>query len=114
MGFPFHESILEEMIGPNKVCEDLHHKSYFLPELRRIESSEFHVRLSEGVSQIVNHFPKEGLFTEENTENISKIIPINISTKPNVVENVYIRANSSLKEIATYTTLFNEFRDVFS
>ena len=32
----------------------------------------------------------------------------------NVVENVYIGANCSLEEIAIYTALFKEFRDVFS
>ena len=47
-------------------------------------------------------------------ENISITIPINISANPNVVENVYIGANCSPKEIAIYTTLFKEFRDVFS
>ena len=85
MGFSFDEAIFEEMIGPYKVCQDVHHKSYFLPEMRRIESSELHVRLSEGVDQPVNPFPKEGVLLEGNMANISITIPINISTKPNVV-----------------------------
>ena len=102
------------MIGSNKVCEDLHHKSYFLPELSKIENPEFHVRLSEGVGQPVNPLPKEGVFAEGNMANISATIPINISTKPDVVENVYIGANSSPEEIATYTALFKEFDDVFA
>jgi hypothetical protein len=36
--FPFNEAILEEMTGPDRPWDDLHHRSYFLPELRRIEA----------------------------------------------------------------------------
>ena len=46
--------------------------------------------------------------------NISATIPINISVNPNVTENIHIDANCSPKEIAIYTSLFKEFRDVFS
>ena len=113
MVLPSDEAILEEMIGPYKVCEDLHHNSYFLPELSVIESSEFHVRLSECVDQLVNPLTKEGVFAEGNMANISATIPINISTKPDVMENVYIGASSSPEEIATYPSLFKEFCDVF-
>ena len=49
MGFPFDEAILEAMIGPKKICEYLHHKSYFLQELSRIENFEFHEILDEGI-----------------------------------------------------------------
>ena len=45
---------------------------------------------------------------------ISTTIPINISINPDVVENIHISANCSPGEIAIYTTLFKEFRDVFS
>ena len=47
-------------------------------------------------------------------ENIYVTISINISANPNIVENVYIGANCSPQEIAIYTTLFKEFRDIFS
>ena len=47
-------------------------------------------------------------------ENIFVTIPINISTNPNIVENVYISANCSPKEIAIYTALFKEFHNMFS
>jgi hypothetical protein len=36
--FPSDEAIIEAMTSPNKPWDDLHHKSYFLPELRRIEA----------------------------------------------------------------------------
>ena len=67
------------------------------------------MRLSKEVDHPLNLLPKEGVFAEVNMANISETRPINISTKPGIVENVYIGANSSPKEIAIYTTLFKEF-----
>jgi hypothetical protein len=37
---PFDEAVIEAMTSPNKHWEDLHHTSYFLPELSRIEAGE--------------------------------------------------------------------------
>jgi hypothetical protein len=34
---PSDEAIIEAMTSPDKPWEDLHHRSYFLPELSRIE-----------------------------------------------------------------------------
>ena len=45
MVLPSDEAILEAMCGRDKICEDLHHRSYFLPKLSRIENQEFHMRL---------------------------------------------------------------------
>ena len=95
-------------------CEDLHHKSFFLLELSRIENQEFHVRLVDNVDLSINPLPNEGVFVEGNMENISTTFPINISVNPNVIENVHISANCSREDIAIYTALFNEFIDVFS
>ena len=104
----------EAMCGRGKICEDLHHQSYFLPELSRIENQDFHMRLSDDVDTPINPLPREGMFAEGNMANISATIPINISVNPDVVENIYIGANYSPKEISIYTSLFKEFRDVFS
>ena len=64
MVLPSDEAILEAMSGHGKICEDLHHRSYFLPELSRIENQEFRVRLSEDVHIPINPFPMEGMFAE--------------------------------------------------
>ena len=114
MVLPYDESILEAMCGRDKICEYLHHRSYFLPELSRIDNQEFHVRLTDDVDTPVNPLSKEGMFAEGNMENISTTIPINISVNPNIVENVHIGANFSQEEIAIYTTLFKEFCDIFT
>ena len=49
-----------------------------------------------------------------NMENISSMIPINISRDPGRIENVYIWAECSHAEILEYTKLFKEFCDIFS
>ena len=72
------------------------------------------MRLTGDVDTPINPLLREGIFSEGNMEKISATIPINISTNPNVVENIHISANCSPEELAIYTTLFNEFRDVFS
>ena len=108
------ESILEAMSGRGKICEDLHHRSYFLPELSKIENQEFHLRLSEDVDTPINPLPREEIFVEGNMENIFATIPINISVNPDVMENIHISANCSPEEIAIYISLFKEFRDVFA
>ena len=72
------------------------------------------MRLAGDVDTPINPLPREGIFDEGNMENISATIPINISAKPNVVENVHIGVNCSPEEIAIYTALFKEFCDVFS
>ena len=114
MVLPSDEAILEAMCEQDKICEYLHHRSYFLPELSRIKNQEFHMRLAGDVDTPINPLPREGIFAEGNMANISTTIPINISTNPNIVENVHIGANCSPEEIAIYTSLFKKFRDVFA
>ena len=106
MFLPSDETILEAMCRWDNICEDIHHRSYFLPELSRIKNQEFHMRLASDVDAPINPLPREGIFAEGNMENISATIPINISANPNVLENVHIDANYSPKEISIYTALF--------
>ena len=70
MVLPYNESILESMSGRGNICEDIHHHSYFLPELSRIENQEFLLRLSEDVDTPINPLPREGMFAEGNMANI--------------------------------------------
>ena len=72
------------------------------------------MRLEDDVDTPINPLPREGMFAEGNMENIYTTIPINISTNPDVVENIHIGANCSPEKIAIYTSLFKEFRDVFA
>ena len=72
------------------------------------------MRLAVDLDKPINPLPREGMFTEGSMENIFATIPINISVNPNVVKNVHIGENYSPEEIAIYTALFTEFRDVFA
>jgi hypothetical protein len=54
------------------------------------------------------------MFYEGNLSNISPTIPLDISIKPGVVENVHIGASCSHDEVVTYKSLFQEFCDVFA
>jgi hypothetical protein len=38
--FPYDEAIIEAMTGPKQPWEDMHHRSYFLPELQSSQSGE--------------------------------------------------------------------------
>ena len=46
--------------------------------------------------------------------NITKTMPMDISVKPGISENIYRGMNSSPDEVQSYTTLLKEFRDVFT
>ena len=43
---PLDEAIIEAMNCSNKPWDDMHHHSYFLPELERIEQDDFRSTLS--------------------------------------------------------------------
>ena len=55
-----------------------------------------------------------GSFEEGNLANISSTMKVNISTKPEVIEHITLRAYFSLEEVASYKALFQEFRDIFA
>ena len=52
--------------------------------------------------------------SEGNLCNITKTMPVDISMKLDISENIFIGRNSSPKEVQSYTSLFKEFRDVFT
>jgi hypothetical protein len=111
---PFDEAIIEAMTSSEKSWEDLHHKSYFLPELSRIEAGEFTVTMMGDQPCPINLLSTQEIYFEGNTMNITETIPINISRNPGVMENVFVGADFSPEEIQIYKDLFKEFRDVFA
>lgn len=46
--------------------------------------------------------------------NISRTVPIDISVKPEIIENIHIGASCTENELQTYKSLFQEFHDVFA
>jgi hypothetical protein len=49
--FPSDEAIIEEMTGAERPWEDMHHRSYFLPEISHVENGEFKSTVSRSVDQ---------------------------------------------------------------
>jgi len=47
MVLPTNEAILEALIGLEKTWEDMHRRSYFLPDLDKVKSGEFHKPFSQ-------------------------------------------------------------------
>jgi hypothetical protein len=112
--FPSNEAILEALTGPDRPWDDLHHRSYFLPELRRIEAGDFVSTVNGDNACPINLLATHIVYVEGNIESIDTKIPIDISRTPGVVENVFVGANYSPEEIRTYIELFKEFHDVFA
>ena len=52
--------------------------------------------------------------SELNLGNISRTVPIDISVKLGIFENIHIGASYTENELQTYKALFQEFRDVFA
>jgi hypothetical protein len=63
---PLDEAILEAIYGPNRAWDDMHHRSYFLPELVRIEQDDFRSTLSEMVGHVVVSLDMHGIYAEGN------------------------------------------------
>jgi hypothetical protein len=112
--FPSDEEIIEVMTSLEKPWVDLHHRSCFLPELRRIEAGEFTLNMTGDRSCPINPLAMHTIYAEGNMETITGMIPIDISRTPGVVENILVEADYSPKEIRIYMDLFKEFCDVFS
>jgi hypothetical protein len=94
--------------------DDGHHRSILFLEQHTIEGYQWISTLSTIV--VISTVPESthDLFYEGNLSNISPTIPLDISIKPGIVENVHIRASCSHDEIVTYKSLFQEFRDLFA
>ena len=97
--FPSDEAIIEAMFGVEPPWEDLHHRSYFLPELDCLEREEFREVLSERIGSPMVSLSSPSLMADRNMANISPTIPINISHDLGRIENVYIGPECSHVEI---------------
>ena len=99
------------MPGVEPHWEEVHHRSYFLPELDHLEHEEFREILSKKIGSPVVPLSYPSQMADGNMVNISPMIPINIACDPGKIENVYIGAKCSHAEILEYTELFKEFHD---
>jgi hypothetical protein len=102
------EAIIEAMNGFSKPWDDMHHRSYFLPGLGRIEQDDFQYTLSEIVSHIIFPLDVHDIYAKGNLVCISPTVTIDISCTPGKIENVHISADCLLEEILIYNELFKE------
>jgi hypothetical protein len=102
--FPTEEMIMS--ILAENPWDDGHHHSILFLEQQTLENYQ---RISTPSTVVVITTVPEStrdVFAEGNLSNISTTIPIDISVKPGIVENVHIGASCSPDEIVTYTSLF--------
>jgi hypothetical protein len=104
---PSDEAVIEAMTSPDKPWDDLHRRSYFLPELHRIEVGEFAITMTGDQSCPINLLATQEIYAEGNMETITETIPINISRNPGVVENVFVGADCSPKRFK-FTQIFSK------
>jgi hypothetical protein len=104
--FPTDEGIMEVMSLEETPWDDSHHRSSFFlrPEIEIILR----------YLQILTFMYFIKIFYQGNLGVIYATVPIDISVKPRIMENVHIDASCSPDEIETYKELFKEFCDVFS
>jgi hypothetical protein len=115
---PFHViSPIDEMIMfvmEDTPWDDGHHHSILFLEQDTIENYQ---RISTPSTVVViSTVPKSthDVFSKGNLSDISPTIPLDISIKLGIVENVHIGASCSPDEIITYMSLFKEFHDIFA
>jgi hypothetical protein len=89
--FPSNEVILEAMTGSNIPWDAIHHRSYFLPELRRVEAGDFTTTMNVDATCHVNTLAMHKIYTEANMENIDEMIPNEISNTPGIIPSKRFR-----------------------
>jgi hypothetical protein len=112
--FPSDKAVIESMTSPDKPWDDLHHRSYFPPQLIIIKVGEFTLTMTGDRSCPINLLATHEVYAKGNMTTITETIPIDISRTPGIMENVFFGADFSPREIQIYTNLFKEFRDVFA
>jgi hypothetical protein len=102
--FPIDEMIMSVM--EDTPWDDGHHRSILFLEQHTLENYQWISTLSTIV--VISTIPESAhdVFSKGNLSNLSPTIPIDISIKPGIIENVHIRDSCSSKEIVTYTSLF--------
>ena len=117
--FRTDEEILKAITAPEYPWDDMHHRSYFIPDdpssntttQFAVESKDF---LPPKVDWFKDPIPAPDAFEEGNMANISSVIQIDIAAPGSTPELITLGASCSEQEIEEYKKLFREFRDVFA
>ena len=88
------------------------YKAHFRPQISS-NDDQFFVETKDFIHGKVDWFknpiPAPDNFEEGNMANISPTVKINISTNPDIVEEIMLGTSCSSKEVAAYKALFQEF-----
>ena len=88
--FDNDEEILEALTASEYPWDDMHHRSFFLPEEIVSQSDQFFVETKDFIHGKVDWFknpiPAPDAFEEGNMANISPTIKIDISTNSEIIE----------------------------
>jgi hypothetical protein len=114
MIIPTDEMIMKVMSMEDTPWDDRHHRYILFLGPKTIESYQRISTLSTIVIISVVPESTHDVLYEGNLGNISPSIPLDISIKLGVVENVHVGASCSVDEVRTYKSLFQEFCYVFS
>jgi hypothetical protein len=104
----FHtdEMIMTVMSMEDTPWDDGHHHSILFLETKMIESYQRISNPSTFITIPLVYEPIRDVLYEGNLGNISPTIPLDISIKHGIVENIHIGASCSPDEIQTYKALF--------
>ena len=109
------------MTSPNYPWDDLHHRSYYLPQATTPSfSSNQYIIETKGfipsghVDCFQNPIPAFDAFEECNMDNISLAIHINISCTLGVTKNISVGPSCSPTKVEDIKQIFKEFRDIFT
>jgi hypothetical protein len=83
--FPSDKAIIEAMNGSDKPWDDMHHQSYFFPDLEIIRQDDFRSTLSEIVGHVVVPIDMHNIYAEGNMVSFSPTITIDISHTPSKI-----------------------------
>lgn len=105
------EGIIQSMMIRDEPWDDYHHRSHLPDDIEDYSSELNHPSIVDFLSNFVR---VDTVDSERNLSNTEETISINISTKPNIVENIHVDKFFSPLELDNYRALFHEFRDIFA
>lgn len=104
--FPTNESIIEVMSLDETPSSNLHHHSSFFPILSEMPSCLEAFVSHNPMHPLQRSFLVHEVLSEGNMGNIIATMPLDISIKPTIAENIHIGVSNSLDEIKVYTEIF--------
>ena len=112
---------MEGMTSPDYPWNDLHHRSYYLPQATIItqSSGQYTIKAKDIISlRHIDWFwhpiPTPDAFEEGHMTSVSPTLKIDISLTPEVIENISVGESYSPSKVAEIKLIFQEFCDIFA